>query len=193
MPIGTRASNATKRPGLIAKSGTTIRRSSAEVAKDKDEKARAKEEKKRKKDELELTKAHLLERVTLDATVEDAAYATPVPQRVAAQRKPPGRVLQRTESTLNVFEDNQGAIDDAASMPPPNGPPSLKRKNVVMSSAAGRELATSVATPTEAAVSPMSIPREGAADEAVKAAQVFVYRRLWRCTSSPVTVHVKQA
>lgn len=136
MPVDTRASNATKRPGIIAKTGT--RRSSAVVAKEKDNKAREKAEKKQVKLDMELAKARRLEEVTMDATVNDAAYTTPIPQKVIASRKLPRRVLQRTESVANLFEDTEGATNDAASMPPPRALPNLKRKSPAAGSVAAK-------------------------------------------------------
>lgn len=158
MPVDTRASNATKRPGLIQKSGTTTRRSSEDVAKEKQDKARAKEEKKQAKVNLELAKARRLEEVTLNATLEDAAYSTPVPQRVATERKSSRNVLKRTESTMSIFEDAHDVMDDMMSMPPPSSLPNLKRKSVVVSSAAGSMLTTARATTNEATVSFMVTP-----------------------------------
>lgn len=128
--VETRAENAAKHPGLAVVQAKAVRRSSAEVAQER----RAKQEKKEALAAAKEAQVQRREEVTALASIQNAAYLTPVVEKASKKRRAP---LKRTESYVNLDdlfaqEANKMDID----MPPPL-PPSIqpKRKSTKASAA----------------------------------------------------------
>ncbi|KZP26723.1 hypothetical protein FIBSPDRAFT_886941 [Athelia psychrophila] len=105
--MNTRASNASKRPGLVDVEPKAVRRTAAEVEAERQEKLAKKEKRLQAKAE----QAQRLEEVVAHVGAADASYATPIASR---SRKP--NTVERVESVTDLFDD--AGADGTTKRPP---------------------------------------------------------------------------